>query len=454
MPNTVPRQIAFVVMPFRKRRVSEPIKGAPKEVDFDALWDKAFRPALENLGFLAVRADIETGSVIIKDMLERLAFSDLVMADITLPNGNVYYEIGIRHVAQKTSCVLIAAQWSKQLFDVDQMRSLRYPLTDGLVPEEEAAAIHQFLMEQLPSMKDSVTPYHELVSTKASSSAFREEIKCISNFQAEVRAARMERKDEIRKSMVSQLIEAHGRQCLELPEVALEMMTLVRDNISWQEMISFSRKLPPKLQKRPFVREQILLAQSMLGEHMGAIAALEELIKLEGETPERRGLIGGRYKRLWREAQDNRKNLCKKTPDLIEQGYLESSIENYRCGMKLDLNEYYCASNLPSLLRERGTEGDEEEAGFLDLFVRCATQRKIDRNEDDGWARSTLLGTAFRIGDVTEVARLSREVAQEGPAAWQLQTTLQDIEHTINSLPDSKLKQELKAYFDMLGTLL
>ena len=239
-----------------------------------------------------------------------------------------------------------------------------------------------------------------------------------------------------------------------MPEVALELMTLVRDNISWQEMITFSRKLPQKLQKKPFVHEQILLAQSKLGEHLGAIAALEELIKLEGETPERRGLIGGRYKRLWREAQNNRKKIGKKFPDLVEQGYLESAIENYRCGMKLDLNEYYCASNLPSLLCERGLEGDEEEAKFLDLFIKYATQRKIDRNEDDGWARSTLLGTAFRIGNVNEVARLSREVAQEGPSAWQLQTTLEDIDHTINSLPDSKLKEELKTYFDNLSSLL
>ena len=454
MHRTVPRPIAFVVMPFRQRQISKSIKGAPKEVDFDALWDRAFRPALKNLGFLAVRADIETGSVIIKDMLERLAFSDLVMADITLPNGNVYYEIGIRHVAQKTSCVLIAAQWSKQLFDVDQMRTLRYPLLDGSIPKDEAAAIYRFLRKQLPSMKNAVTPYHELVSSKASSSAFREEIECISNFQAEVRAARMERNPEIRKKMVSQLIEIYSGQSLELPEVALELMTLVRDNISWQEMITFSRKLPQKIQKQPFVREKILLAQSKLGDHLGAIAALEELIKFEGETPERRGLIGGRYKRLWQEAKNNRKKNGQEIPDLVEQGYLESAIENYRCGMNIDLNEYYCTSNLPSLLRERGSVGDEEEAGFLDLFIKYATQRKIDRNEDDGWARSTLLGTAFRIGDVIEVARLTREVAQEGPAAWQLETTLQDIEHAMNLLPESKLKKELKTYFDNLSSLL
>ena len=95
----------------------------------------------------------------------------------------------------------------------------------------------------------------------------------------------------------------------------------------------------------------------------------------------------------------------------------------------------------------------KKRQSFLISLLNYATQRKIDRNEDDGWARSTMLGTAFRIGDVNEVARLSREVAQEGPSAWQLQTTLHDIEHTINLLPDSKLKQELKTYFDMLGSL-
>jgi hypothetical protein len=108
MNGSALRPIAFMVMPFRKRTVTNAPEGDPKEVDFDALWDRAFRPALEQLGYLAVRADMESGSLIIKDMLERLAFADLVLADLTLPNGNVYYEIGIRHVAKKTNCVLIS----------------------------------------------------------------------------------------------------------------------------------------------------------------------------------------------------------------------------------------------------------------------------------------------------------------------------------------------------------
>ncbi|HBY26580.1 MAG TPA: DUF4071 domain-containing protein, partial [Bradyrhizobium sp.] len=66
---------------------------------------------------------------------------DLVLADMTIPNGNVYYEVGIRHASQKTGCVLLAADWSKQLFDVVQLRTVRYPLPEGEITPETAAAM-------------------------------------------------------------------------------------------------------------------------------------------------------------------------------------------------------------------------------------------------------------------------------------------------------------------------
>jgi hypothetical protein len=49
-----------------------------------------------------VRADQDTGALIITQMVERLYFADLVLADMTIPNGNVYYEVGVRHAAKKT----------------------------------------------------------------------------------------------------------------------------------------------------------------------------------------------------------------------------------------------------------------------------------------------------------------------------------------------------------------
>ena len=453
MNGSTLRPVAFMVMPFRKRPVQNAPEGGPKEVDFDALWDRAFRPVLEQSGYLAVRADFEAGAVIIKDMLERLAFADLVLADLTLPNGNVYYEVGIRHVAQKTNCVLISADWSRQLFDVDQMRSLRYPLPDGGVPEEVAAAIRQRLIDQLDHVKNSVTPYYELVTSKEASSVFREQLETISAFQAEVRAARMMPTPEERQKRIAPLIKQYTGASLEIPEVAFELLTLVRDTLSWEEMLTFVKKLPSVLQKHGFIREQTLLARSKIGDHQSAIADLEELIRLQGESPERRGLIGGRYKKLWRKARKVRTERGGTKPDLQESAYLEDAIENYRRGMELDMNEYFCVCNLPGLLRARSDLGDEDEATFLDQLTVLATQRKIDRGEDDGWARSTLLGAAFRVADVDKVAKLTKEVAREGVAAWQLESTLDDITDTLESMEGSETRKQLTEYRDQLVTL-
>lgn len=454
MNGSALRPIAFMVMPFRKRAIPNAPEGSPKEVDFDALWDRAFRPALEQLGYLAVRADMESGSVIIKDMLERLAFADLVLADLTLPNGNVYYEIGIRHVAKKTNCVLISADWSKQLFDVDQLRSLRYPLPDGTVPEEAAAAVRQRLTDQLDHVKDSVTPYYELVTSIEASSVFREQLETISAFQADVQAARLMPTPQGRKERVASLVERFDGSSLEIPEVAFELLTLVRDNLSWEEMLSFVTKLPGALQKHGFTKEQTLLAKSKLGDHQSAIAGLEELMRLQGESPERRGLVGGRYKKLWRDAREARRNRGETAPDLLERSYLDNAIKNYRAGMDLDLNEYFCVCNLPGLLRARSGTADLDEAAFLDRLTVLATQRKIDRKEDDGWARSTLLGAAFRVADVTRVEQLVLEVAQEGAAAWQLESTLNDIDDTINAMQESEIRQQLSNYRDQLTALI
>ena len=105
-----------MVMPFgtKDTRAQPP---APAKINFNSLWEKALYPALYDLGYQPVRADQDLGALIIQEMLERLYFSDLVVADLTIPNGNVYYEIGIRHAARQRGCVLISADWSGALFD-------------------------------------------------------------------------------------------------------------------------------------------------------------------------------------------------------------------------------------------------------------------------------------------------------------------------------------------------
>jgi hypothetical protein len=255
-------------------------------------------------------------------------------------------------------------------------------------------------------------------------------------------------------SRTSELLEQYRASSAQLPEVAFELLKVVRDNLAWTDVRDFVQALPPALQSQAFPREQLMLALSKLGDHAGAIAQLEALIASEGDTPERRGLIGGRYKALWRGLREARRTAGGATPSLLEASHLDNAIENYRIGMLLDLNAYFCVSNLPGLLRRRRMDGDALEADFLDKVTLLTAQRKIDRKEDDGWAKATLLGAAFRLGNIAEIGRLTKEVVREGPAVWQLQSTLSDIDDALELTLDQQVKAQLQMRRDELQTLL
>jgi hypothetical protein len=465
MPDSI-RPIAFMVMPFGKRTVAPRSKKAPKEVDFDALWDHAIQPALKELEYLPVRADSDTGTVIIKDMLERLAFSDLVLADVSIPNGNVYYEIGIRQAAQEKGCILIGADWCKPLFDIDQMRRIGYPLPDGSIPEPDREKIRAVLIEKIPKFRDSVSPFHEYVKIKQTStvfreqfesishfqSEFREQLESISHFQSEVRAIRLEWDTIKRRQAVLDIIKSYTASYRSLPSIAIEIAILIRDNLTWEELETFITDLPESIRKTPFLEEQLLLAQSKKadGNHLATIAGIERMIVSDGDTPERRGIIGGRYKELWRVEKQMRKDNQIDDPTQPENAYLDAAIENYSHGMDLDFNEYYCSSNLPILLKSRGEDGDLDKANFAATLTVAAIQRKMLRGEEDEWARPTLLVAAFFSGVETKIKELLTLIRKENPSPWEIKTALNDISDAIELHADPALRNRLEEYKDSL----
>jgi tetratricopeptide (TPR) repeat protein len=345
-----------MVMPFRKKPTRAPAP-APPTIDFDALWEKAFRPALEALGYQPVRADQDLGALIIKEMLERLYFSDLVMADLTIPNGNVYYEVGIRHAAKDVGCVLVGADWSAPLFDVDQMRQIRYPLPEGEVTDATAAAIRDALARGVPPLAAGVSPMFETLSGYPSRvdatrvDVIRGSLEDLGRFQAAARAVALAPK-ATRRAEALALKQQYTSTPPVLPAVALEVMMVLRDFADWTDTLQYIDSLPESLAKLPLVKEQRNLALSKTGDHRDALAALQQLVATSGATSERLGLIGGRYKKL-----------AAAEPDAGEKSRLLSkAIESYERGMHLDLNDYYSPSNLPRLYRQRNRKGDDDRA--------------------------------------------------------------------------------------------
>ncbi len=442
------KPVCFMVMPFGvKPTNAEPGKGPPK-VNFDALWDNAFDPLIRDLGYEPVRADKDSGALIINEMIERLTLADVVVADVSLPNANVYYEIGVRHAAKETGCVLVAADWSRQVFDIDQMRQLRYPLPEGEITPDTVKSIRSELKAGVAKMTESTSPVFDAVAgypddvDVSQVKSFRTFVDELSQFQAKVKAVRNAPKEK-QKEKVLALREEYANERV-VAAVALELAGLLRDYTDWGMTLDYIESLPENYQRLPEIQEQRCLAISKGGDPAEAVGLLEQLIEVGGDSAERRGLVGGRYKKLFDTA----------THPADRARYLEHAINHYECGMRLDLNDYYSTSNLARLYRTRGKEGDEDKARVSATVTMAACQRAKALGLGDEWLRPTLLGAAFDAEDITAAEALYEELLLEGHAAWKLESTFVDLERSVSMISDPKRKQRFDAILNKLKVLL
>jgi hypothetical protein len=440
--------VCFMIMPYgRKPTQAEPGRG-PAEIDFNALWDRGYVPVIKELGYEPVRADQDTGALIIGQMLERLYFADLVLADMTIPNGNVYYEVGIRHAAQKTGCVLLAADWSKPLFDVVQMRTVRYPLPEGNITAETAATLHPKIKAGILALRDGLSPIHQSIPgypdqiDPAKATTTKDQLAELAAFQTKVRAVRIALPEK-RMQLAQALITSEGTPPATYP-IALALLLLLRDSVQktadWNAVLAFVQGLPQRFADEPEIQEIRAFATAQTGQDLQAIAELETLIGRVGPSPERLGLMGGRYKRLLKVAM---------SPSEKRQA-LANAIERYEKGMKLDLNAYYCSSNLARLYRARAKPGDEELAQTAIRVTIAACERARELNVADDWLRATLLTAAFDSGDPDKAEELADDVLNEGPAAWKIDSILADLKDSSLYVSDAVKRTRLSAVIERI----
>jgi tetratricopeptide (TPR) repeat protein len=131
------RPHAFVAMPFGVKPAPAEPDASPQTpnsqmIDFNRVYSDYIGPALEMAGLEPFRADQERrAGDIIKDMFQELLISDLVVADVTIENPNVWYELGIRHALRSRGVVIVCGGRVTPAFDIYTDRKLLYRLKDG-----------------------------------------------------------------------------------------------------------------------------------------------------------------------------------------------------------------------------------------------------------------------------------------------------------------------------------
>ncbi|MEO6220747.1 MAG: hypothetical protein ABIO81_09995, partial [Ginsengibacter sp.] len=112
---------AFIVRPF----------GIKQNIDFEKVDKELIQPALKALNVIGITttAIVEQGNIR-EDMFAQLLISELVIADISIHNANVFYELGVRHSLRDKKTFLIRCSKDEVPFDIKTDRYLSYPEDD------------------------------------------------------------------------------------------------------------------------------------------------------------------------------------------------------------------------------------------------------------------------------------------------------------------------------------
>ncbi len=413
-----PRPLCFVLMPFG----TKPDPGSKMSINFDAIYEKVIRPAIEASGLKAIRADEEkVGGIIHKPMFERLILCDYAVADLTTANPNVYYELGVRHAMRPWSTVLIFADGVRLPFDLGPLRGLPYHLNQA-GDTVDAEADRDKLAEQLRAARREVTdsPLFQLLDdlprpdiSRLKTDVFREQVEYSNALRERLAAARRQGLAAVRE-IRGELGDLRNYES----GVLVDLLLSFRDLDAWHDMLELVEQLPEALARATLIREQYGMALNRDDQGQRAEDVLLTLIAERGPSSETYGILGRVYK-------DRYEAASAAGHDNLASGLLDKAIEAYLKGFESDWRDAYPGINAVQLMELREPP-DPRQAELLPV-VTYSVKRRIESKQPDYWDYATLLELAMLDNDAKAAqSALSRALAAE-PMGWQVRSTLETI---------------------------
>ncbi len=420
------RQVCFVDMPFGKKTD----QGTGVEIDFDDVYERAIKPAIEDAGLEPVRGDQEsTGGVIHTAMFARLLLSEFVIADLTTANPNVFYELGVRHSAKPYTTIPIFGTVSGLPFDVSLVRAIPYRLVAGVLSDEAAAKLRSDLVTRIknalqgPVTEDSplFQLFEEFPGIEMShevTDVFRDRVAYSERFRRQLHQARAEGIDTLR-AVQGEL----GDLATVERGVLVDLYLSYRGAEAWTDMIDLAGTMPASVRDTVVVQQQLAFALNRRknpGDVDEAIDILQRLQRNHGDSAETLGLLGRIYKDRFTEAREAGN-------DLEAEGWLEMAIDAYTRGFEAEPADFYPGINAINLLIQKGTDEAVADADRFAPLVAFAAVRRGGADSNDYWTLATVLELAIINRDDRLVARALPKVLTTADEPWMLETTANNL---------------------------
>jgi tetratricopeptide (TPR) repeat protein len=381
---------AFIIRPF----------GTKNDINFDEVERLLIAPALKRVGAEGrTTIDILEAGNIREDMFRRLVTADLVVADVSIHNANVFYELGIRHALRDRSTFMLRCRADAFPFDLQTDRYLEYNKDDPAARLEDLVASLRRTMDSgrkdspvfmwLPNLREPDPSEFMVVPLD-----FGEEVR---------RAADARCTGDL--ALLSYEVKGYEwelRGWRTIGRAQFDLKAFAAAKVTWENV----RRIEPD------DREANLLLGTIyerLGDLTRSTEALERALANRNINPNQRAeaysLLARNAKTLWRNEweaapQDERAATALRSP------HLRDAFENYGRAFDEDLNHFYSGLNALAMIKVMLALAEAHADVWAELFPN---DKKADEALEENREHATKLAAAVELSLNATSARLKRE---------------------------------------------
>jgi hypothetical protein len=392
------------------------------QVDFDALYDELIALAIERMNLEAFRAFADSAGHILRPAtLEAFMLSEYAIADLSVTNASVFYELGVRDAMRRRDAVLMYPLGANLRDDILPSEPFFYQLSaDGRPANVEVA--RRNLAERLERVGGVSAECSLLEAVDRSpvqpvghdvTDVFRDCVRYSDQWKRRFQEAR-DARDLAALRAIEQELDVSETES----GVVVDLFLSYRALKAWSEQIELVAKMSTPLERSRMVQEQFAMALNRAGQQQRATQILTGLIERRGPSSETYGLLGRVHKDQWEAAAAS-------GDTNLAAGRLEEAINAYLNGFEKDWRDPYPGINAATLMEIREPP-DERRKSILPLVVYAA-ERSIQSGSPDYWDHATLLEAAV----LAQEREKSETALQDALAAvretWEPETTARNL---------------------------
>ncbi len=355
---------AFIVRPFGNRKVLKKNPDSPdyiqEDFDFDRVEKELIRPAMAATTLTGgTTAEVFLAGDIREDMFSSLLLDDFVIADITIHNANVFYELGIRHSLREKRTILIKCSgYAETPFDILGFKYVSYNKDDPgaavpdltrfinemlAVPDRIDSPVYKVLPQLMPQDPEKYLAVPQSFADRLIVAAAAKDWITIDSLKAEAQGFSWERPAY---RLIGEVLFNANSYVSAMPVWEAVLNTLPFDRQANDRLSTIYQRLARDAMKTRPLDAEALLAKSDLAIRN----QIDNSNLTDNEKAEAFSLSARNAKTRWLNACIDLPTEEQRQSAALQSSDLDASCRLYEQGFRADLNHFYSGINVLGLL--------------------------------------------------------------------------------------------------------